>query len=142
MSIDTQWMYRNTAVPSQTFEAPNDFFDSLYTGSNDLEVVQAHKSNNDKYLIDWDSYLLGDKRTVITLRRFENFNHYTEWKKFRSLLPKLDFNVSEQEGFFLDTMSGNYEWYKTTTPEMDYRTWDRSGKIWDGLKRLQEEEYY
>ncbi len=141
MSIDTQWKYLNRAVPSQTFEDPTDFFDSLYTGSNDPVVVQAHKSNNDKYLLDWDSYLLSDKKTVITFRRFQNFNHYSEWKRLRSLLPKLDFNVSEEEGIFLDTMSGNYSWVHTTTPTMDYKMWDESGKIWDGLDRIKQEEY-
>ena len=25
MTIDTQWRYRNTAVPTQTFENPEDF---------------------------------------------------------------------------------------------------------------------
>ena len=39
MTIDTQWRYRNTAVPTQTFENPEDFFDNLYTGAIAAEDV-------------------------------------------------------------------------------------------------------
>ena len=53
MTIDTQWRYKNTAVPTQTFENPEDFFDSLYTGAIDAEDIKKHKTGdtwfNNKY---------------------------------------------------------------------------------------------
>ena len=50
MTIDTQWRYRNTAVPTQTFQNPEDFFDSLYTGAIDAEDIKKHKDIVDLYL--------------------------------------------------------------------------------------------
>ena len=93
MTIDTQWRYRNTAVPTQTFQNPEDFFDSLYTGAIDAEDIKKHKDNNLKNVEAFDSYLLTDRQTVITCRRFKTINEYNEWKRVRALLPKVDFHV-------------------------------------------------
>ena len=112
MTIDTQWRYRNTAVPTQTFENPEDFFDNLYTGAIDAEDVKKHKDNNLKNVEAFDSYLLADKRTVVTCRRFKGINEYNEWKYFRALLTKVDFNVSEEEGdFIFGIKTGNWKTY-------------------------------
>ena len=106
MTIDTQWRYRNTAVPTQTFENPEDFFDNLYTGAIDAKDVKDHKDNNLKNVEAFDSYLLADKKTVITCRRFKSMNEYNEWKRVRALLPKVDFHVSEEEGDFINVQPG------------------------------------
>ena len=35
---------------------------------------------------------------------------YKEWKKQRSTIPKIDFNVSEEEGFFINIKAwGDYQ---------------------------------
>tara|TARA_B100000427_G_C15511116_1_gene596214 strand:- start:377 stop:769 length:393 start_codon:yes stop_codon:yes gene_type:complete len=125
MTIDTQWRYRNTAVPTQTFENPEDFFDNLYTGAIDAEDVKKHKDNNLKNVEAFDSYLLADKRTVVTCRRFKGINEYNEWKKVRALLPKVDFNVSEEEGEFINVQPGTNV---VTIPPIDTELWEQTHK--------------
>ena len=122
MTIDTQWRYKNTAVPTQTFENPTDFFDNLYTGAIDPENIENYRKNNLKNVEAYDSYLLKDKKTVITLRRFKSVNDYEEWKRVRSILPKIDFNVLEEEGHFINVQPGtNVE----TTPPIDTELWEQ-----------------
>ena len=48
------------------------------------------------------SVLTPDKKGVVTVRMFYTASHYNEWKKQRSVLPNIDFNISEQEGFFIN----------------------------------------
>ena len=44
------------------------------------------------------------------VRRFDNSAMYKEWKKQRSAIPKIDFNVSEEEGFFINIKAwGDYQ---------------------------------
>ena len=134
MSIDTQWRYLNTVSPETTFEDPQDFFDNTYTGATDPEDIKAHKQNNEKNIAAQDSFLLADKKTVITLRRFEDFNSYEIWKKNRAFLPNVDFNISEEEGganSFIDIDSWDVG---VTYPIMDYEQWESK-------KRHKEEEY-
>ena len=40
----------------------------------------------------------------------DNSAMYKEWKKQRSTIPKIDFNVSEEEGFFINIKAwGDYQ---------------------------------
>jgi|TARA_B100001063_G_C16625060_1_gene482734 hypothetical protein len=127
MTIDTQWRYKNTAVPTQTFENPEDFFDSLYTGAIDAEDIKKHKENNLKNVEAFDSYLLADKKTVITCRRFKTINEYNEWKRVRELLPRVDFHVSEEEaaGEFINAQPGTNV---VTIPPIDTELWGQENK--------------
>ena len=127
MTIDTQWRYRNTAVPTQTFQNPEDFFDSLYTGAIDAEDIKKHKENNLKNVEAFDSYLLADKKTVITCRRFKTINEYNEWKRVRELLTRVDFHVSEEEaaGEFINAQPGTNV---VTIPPIDTELWGQENK--------------
>ena len=127
MTIDTQWRYRNTAVPTQTFQNPEDFFDSLYTGAIDAEDIKKHKDNNLKNVEAFDSYLLTDRQTVITCRRFKTINEYNEWKRVRELLTRVDFHVSEEEaaGEFINAQPGTNV---VTIPPIDTELWGQENK--------------
>jgi len=106
MSIDTQWKYKNIASPDTKFVSPDDFFNDNYTGVAAIEDVNQHRANNTKNMIEQDSFLLSDKKTIVTLRRFLTNHHYQEWKRVRSLLPKVDYNLSEEEGTFIEMDPG------------------------------------
>ena len=102
MAIDVQFLYKNLVAPNKIYESVVDFFDSTYTGTTDEEDLQKHHEVNSKYIYERMSVLTPDKKGVVTVRRFDTSSHYNEWKKQRSVLPNIDFNISEQEGFFIN----------------------------------------
>ena len=105
MAIDVQFLYKNLVAPNKTYESVDEFFDSAYTGTTDeedLKVQKAHEELNKTYIYERMSILTPDKKGVVTVRRFDTSSHYNEWKKQRSVLPNIDFNISEQEGFFIN----------------------------------------
>ena len=141
MSVDTQWRYRNKISPNITYKDAVDFFDSFYTGELDPNDVKAHKDNDAKYIENQDTYLLEDRKTVIKLRRFKSIVDYDNWKIKRLTLPKVDFNVSEEEGMdqaFLQIDLGP-EAVGNVIPSMDWRLWDKSDR---NRNRIQKEEEF
>ena len=141
MSVDTQWRYRNKISPNSTFKDAVDFFDSFYTGELDPNDVKAHKNNDAKYIEDQDTYLLEDRKTVIKLRRFKSIVDYDNWKNERLTLPRVDFNVSEEEGMdqaFLQIDLGPKA-VGNTIPPMDWQLWDKSDR---NTNRIQKEEEF
>ena len=102
MAIDIQFLYKNIVDPNKTYDSALDFFDSTYTGTTDEDVVKAHAEINKKYVHENEDFLTPDKKGVVVVRRFDTTTNYNEWKKQRSLLPKIDFNITEQEGFFIN----------------------------------------
>ena len=121
MAIDVQFLYKNLVAPNKTYESVDEFFDSAYTGTTDeedLKVQKAHEELNKTYIYEKMGVLTNDNKAVIIVRRFENITMYNEWKKKRSLLPNIDFNLSEQEGLFAEITSwGTNDNGKTETIE-------------------------
>ena len=110
MAIDIQFLYRNLVDPNKAYESVDDFFDSTYTGTTDEEDLKAHVDINTKYVHEKTGVLTPDKKGVVLVRRFDNSAMYKEWKKQRSAIPKIDFNVSEEEGFFINIKAwGDYQ---------------------------------
>lgn len=110
MAIDIQFLYKNIVDPNKTYDSALDFFDSTYTGTTDEDVVKAHAEINKKYVHENEDFLTPDKKGVVVVRRFDTTTNYNEWKKQRSLLPKIDFNITEQEGFFIHVKPwGDYQ---------------------------------
>ena len=101
MAIDIQFLYRNLVDPNKTYESVEEFFDSTYTGTTDEEDLKAHTDVNNTYIYEKTGVLTPDKKAVVIVRRFDTSTMYNEWKKKRSVLPTIDFNVSEEEGFFI-----------------------------------------
>lgn len=101
MAVDIQFLYRNIVDPNKTYNSTSDFFDSTYTGTTDEETVKLHDNINNKFVHEKHALLTPDKKGVVVIRRFDRVIHYNEWKKERSVLPKIDFNITEQEGFFM-----------------------------------------
>ena len=102
MAIDVQFLYRNLIDPNKTYETVDEFFDSTYTGTTDEEDLKAHQEVNNTYIYEKTGVLTDDNKRVILVRRFENSTMYNDWKKKRSLLPNIDFNISEEEGLFAE----------------------------------------
>ena len=110
MAIDIQFLYRNTVDPNKTYENVEEFFDSTYTGTTDEEDLKAHTDVNKKYIYEKMAILSPDKKGVIVVRRFDTSRMYNQWKKERSALPNIDFNITEQEGFFVNVKAwGNID---------------------------------
>ena len=102
MAIDIQFLYKYVVDPNKTYENVEDFFDSTYTGTTDEEDLKAHTDVNKKYIYEKMAILSPDKKGVIVVRRFDTTRMYNQWKKERSALPNIDFNITEQEGFFIN----------------------------------------
>ena len=118
MAIDIQFLYRNVVDPNKAYESVDEFFDSAYTGTTDEEDLKVHEEVNKTYIYEKMGVLTNDNKAVIIVRRFENITMYNEWKKKRSLLPNIDFNLSEQEGLFAEiTPWGTNDNGKTETIE-------------------------
>jgi len=102
MAIDVQFLYKNLVDPNKTYDSPDEFFDSTYTGTVDEDDVKRHKEVNSKYVAEQTGVLTPDKKAVVMVKRFDTSLHYKEWKKERNLIPNIDFNLSEEEGFFIN----------------------------------------